>query len=363
MTRVLVLLFAVVLMGLAAAVGAVALGETPSLLGPLLGQTLNPTSAVDPEDSTLVLFTVHPGDSAADIATRLQEQGLIRSALGFRLAVERKGVGNNLNAGEYELNRSLSAEQIVDVLARGQVKRGLVVTIPEGWRAEQIAARLDSSGVTSAEEFLRAVADPQTVPGIELLGTVPPTLEGYLFPNTYEVREKISGQMAAEMMIRRFEERAGDLTRSSRGKLTPSEVLSLASIVEREAQRPEERATIASVYLNRLAAGMPLQADPTVQFAAANADGPRAALYGFWKQDLTQADLALDSPYNTYSTRGLPPGPICSPGEPAIRAVIEPASTDFLYFVATSGGRHLFGRTLAEHNANIERAVEMDGAR
>ena len=179
--------------------------------------------------------------------------------------------------------------------------------------------------------------------------TPPPRLEGYLFPETYEVPQKVSGPKAAEMMVRMFSQRVGTIIRSQpESKLTPHQVLTLASIVEREAKQPSERPLIASVYLNRLAADLPLQADPTVQYALATRDGPAAGAYHYWKQDLTPADLQIDSPFNTYVISGLPPGPICNPGEPSIRAVLQPAKTDYLYFVATTdgSGTHLFARTL-----------------
>jgi UPF0755 protein len=234
----------------------------------------------------------------------------------------------------------------------------LVATIPEGWRSEQIADRLQATGFASRDDFLRAVAAPAGVPGFDLLGNPPPPrLEGYLFPETYQVPQPVAGTRAAEMMLRMFNQKVGDeLRTASPGNLSSREVLILASIVEREAKVPAERPTIASVYLNRLAAGLPLQADPTVQYAVASHDGPAAAAYGYWK-GLEPADLQIDSPYNTYLNPGLPPGPICNPGEASIKAVLQPARTDYLYFVArTDGsGEHLFARTLEEHNANVTR--------
>lgn len=355
MIRLLVLLFAIALVGLAAGVAFMVAGDAPPVVAPILSQVLNPTEPVDPTNPTVEVFTVNAGDSAADIGQALQQRGLIRSGLGFRMVAEQEGVAGSLTAGDYELSRAMSTAEVVRVLARGQVKRGLIVTIPEGWRAEQIADRLEAVGFASGDEFLRAVADPRGVPEAQGFDPLPPTLEGYLFPQTYEVREKVSGAAAAGMMIRMFEQRAGALSRQGAGRLTVHQVLTLASIVEREAQRPEERPTIASVYLNRLKIDMPLQADPTVQYAVADADGPQAAAYGYWKRDLTLADLQIASPFNTYQRSGLPPGPICNPGESSIRAVLEPAETDYLYFVATGDGRHLFARTLAEHNANIQR--------
>jgi len=265
-----------------------------------------------------------------------------------------------LAAGDYELSKSMSTPEIIQVLAKGEVKRGLVATIPEGWRTEQIADRLDASGFTQRADFLQAVSNPQTVPGFDVLPPpAPQRLEGYLFPETYEVPQPVSGSRAAELMVRMFAQRIGDALRTpSETGLSSQQVITLASIVEREAKIPSERATIASVYLNRLKQDMPLQADPTVQYAIATRDGPAATAYNYWR-DLSAADLQVDSPYNTYAHAGLPPGPICNPGEASIRAVLAPAKTDYLYFVATAdgSGTHLFARTLDEHNANVARVT------
>jgi UPF0755 protein len=356
LARILVILFALIVVAVGAAVGYVVLGDSHSVLGTGIGQLADPLAPVDPQDSAKLVVTVAPGSTAGDIGATLQQRGLVRSALVFRLAAEQAGVGTSLAAGDYELSRSMSTNEIIQALARGQVKRGLLATIPEGWRSEQIADRLEATGFASRDDFLRAVAAPESVPGFEVVASASPArLEGYLFPETYEVPQKVSGTRAAELMVRMFSQRVGDPLRvQNESKLTPPQVLTLASIVEREAKQPGERATIASVYLNRLAASMQLQADPTVQYALASRDGPAASAYNYWK-DLTPADLQIDSPYNTYMVNGLPPGPICNPGEASIRAVLQPAQTDFMYFVATTdgSGTHLFAKTLTEHNANV----------
>jgi UPF0755 protein len=358
LARLLVILFALIVVGVGAFIGFVVLGDSNSFLSTSLGQLTDPMAPVDANDSATVVVTIPPGATANDIGTELQQQGLVRSALFFRFAADQSGVGSSLAAGDYELSKSMSTPEIVQVLARGEVKRGLVATIPEGWRAEQIADRLDSAGVASREEFLRAIAVPQSLPDFAVVPPPQPAgLEGFLFPETYEVRQKVSGADAADMMLKMFNQRVGDALRTpTESGLNPQQVISLASIVEREAKVPSERATIASVYVNRLAKNMPLQADPTVQYAAATRDGPAAAAYNYWRP-LTADDLTIDSPYNTYIHTGLPPGPICNPGEASIRAVLEPAHTDYLYFVATNdgSGTHLFARTLDEHNANVAR--------
>jgi len=360
LARLLVVLFALIVIGAGVLVGSMLLGDSASvpLLGTHLGALTDPLAPVDPNDSSIQTVNVPPGSTAADIGALLQSRGLVRSALAFRVAADQAGVGSSLAAGDYDLSRSMSTSEIVEVLAKGQVRRGLVATIPEGWRAEQIADRLESVGFAARDEFLQAVASPPSVPGAELLGSPPPTrLEGYLFPETYEVPQRVAGSHAAELMVRMFGQRVGDQLRTAsppNGKLTPRDLLTLASIVEREAKVSSERPTIASVYLNRLAQSLPLQADPTVQYAVATRDGPAAAAYNYWRP-LQPADLAVDSPYNTYLYPGLPPGPICNPGAASIKAVLEPAKTDYLYFVAkTDGsGEHLFARTLEEHNANV----------
>jgi UPF0755 protein len=358
LARLLVVLFGLIVVGAAAGIAYYVLGEsTPVQLGQV-GNLTDLTAPIDPDDSAKQVVTVPPGASAADIGNDLQQRGLVRSGLIFRFAVEQAGVGGSLVAGDYELSRSMSTQEIIQVLARGQVKRGLIATIPEGWRSEQIADRLQATGFSSREDFLQAVATPANVPAVTLLPEPqPPRLEGFLFPDTYEVPQPVPGARAAELMVRMFQQRLGNTLRSNESKLTPYQVLIVASIVEREAKVSAERPTIASVYLNRLAINLPLQADPTVQYAVASRDGPQAATYNYWKTELTPADLQVDSPFNTYMYGGLPPGPICNPGEPSIRAVLQPATTDYLYFVASSdgSGRHLFARTLDEHNANIAR--------
>lgn len=356
LTRILVVLFALIVVGVGVGIGYFVLGDSSSILGSPIGQLADPMAPVDPHDSTAIVVTIPPGSTANDIGVLLQQRGLIRWSLLFRIAADQAGAGSQLAAGDYELSKSMSTPEIVQVLAKGAVKRGLVVTIPEGWRSEQVADRLQTTGFAARDEFLNAVATPPSVPGLDLLApTPPPRLEGYLFPETYEVPQPVPGTRAAELMVHMFNQRVGDALRAPpETRLTSQEVITLASIVEREAKVPSERATIAGVYLNRLAEGMPLQADPTVQYAVATRDGPAAATYNYWR-GLTPADLEIDSPYNTYTRAGLPPGPICNPGEASIRAVLQPGKTDYLYFVANTdgSGTHLFARTLDEHNANV----------
>jgi UPF0755 protein len=361
---VLVVLFALVILGIGGGLVYYLLSDAVPLIGPSLGQAADPLAPADPQATATEVFTVPPGATASSIGEALQQDGLVRSGLAFRLLAEREGVGDQLTAGDYDLSPSMSCRQIMDAIVQGQVRHGPNASIPEGWRAEQIADRLDAMGLTSRDEFLRAVSNPAGVTGADMLGgSLPPTLEGYLFPDHYEVKSAVSGSAAAELMVRTFDERVGAELRdgSASSGLSPRELLTLASIVEREASAPQERPIIASVYLNRLQRDMPLQADPTVQYAIATRDGGAARAYGYWKPGLSPADLKIDSPFNTYESTGLPPAPICDPGEDSIRAVLQPAQTDYLYFVARGdgSGTHLFARTLDEHNQNIE---QVDGS-
>ena len=307
------------------------------------------------DDSTVQTFVVRPGQSAADIGKELADRKLIRSPLMFRALVEARDVGSKIEAGEYRVSPSMTTSEIVAVLSRGAVRTGIPLTIPEGWRAEQVAQKVESLGIARADEFMGQVRSG----GIQLAEPLPPgqSLEGYLFPNTYEIKKEADARAVVELMAREFDRQFNAQLRSkvaARG-LTIHQAVTLASIVEREAARPSEQPLIASVYLNRLKRNIPLQADPTVQFAVANANLAEALGFNFWKRDLTQDDLRHPSPYNTYVEPGLPPGPICSPGLSALEAVANPAETDYLFFVARNDGTHVFARTDTEHAANVER--------
>jgi UPF0755 protein len=309
-------------------------------------------------DPRPVHFVIQPGDSATAIGDRLSQSGLIRNSLAFRLSVRLDGVQSDLEAGDYQLQPSMPLPEIISRLAQGRVSGGLV-TIPEGWRASEIAGALERANVTSGADFLKLVGQAPAS-AVAPLGDAAPgsSLEGYLFPDSYrftpnttpsDVLQRMTGDFASHLSP---ELKVG----FQASGLTLPQAVTLASIVEREAYNANERPVIASVYLNRLHRGMKLQADPTVQFALApdSTTTPPFA-EGFWKRRLTTADLGVESPYNTYVSDGLPPGPICNPGLASLEAVAHPATTDFLYFVARPDGSHAFARTLAEHEQNVQR--------
>lgn len=308
------------------------------------------------DDPTTQVITVLPGMSAREIGDELERRKLIRSAFAFRVLIEQLGVGRQLEAGDYEISPSMSTEQVVAVLASGHVRRGSSVTVVEGWRSEEIGARLEALGLAKRVDFLALVRNPEGVVIPEGLPASAGRLEGYLFPATYEWNDKSGLRGLIEAMLKQSDAQIDAKLRAKleRRGLTLEQGVILASIVEREAAREDERAVIASVYENRLKSDMPLQADPTVQFAVANADQAGVASLGFWRP-LAAADLAVASPYNTYIAIGLPPGPICNPGLASLAAVADPADTDFLYFVSRGDGSHAFARTAEEHLRNIHK--------
>ncbi|MEX0749247.1 MAG: endolytic transglycosylase MltG [Dehalococcoidia bacterium] len=299
-----------------------------------------------------LLFTVNEGDSAAAIGDELEAQGIVRSALLFEVLVALNGVGSDLEAGEYELDRGMTAIEVVHRIAEGKTA-SRVLTVPEGLRIEEIGELLEVNGITTKDAFLAALVKSEySEPFLQQIAT--DDLQGYVFPAGYEFGRSTTAEQVAATMLRGFQTNVFDEVSREGQAMTFHDVVTLASIVEREAATAEERPIIASVFLNRLRLGIPLQADPTVQFAVA-ADPASVEQYGYWKRELTLDDLKIDSPYNTYVYGGLPPGPIANPGLDSVLAVIRPASTEYLFFVAKADdGTHVFAETLEEHEANVQ---------
>lgn len=347
-------------------IAGVFLATAGILITILIVQAGSPTAAVlDALDLTIgrpvssdnrpIHVVIRPGESASDVAARLERSGVVRSALGFRLAVRLNGLASHLEAGDYELRPDMSLGQIISILAQGRMAGGLL-TIPEGWRAFEIADVLAQDQLTSRDDFLREVEHPDINLPAALRGLpVGTSLEGFLFPDSYRITPGTPAARVVQIMVGDFADHlTPDLLDGFQANgLTLYQGVILASIVEREAVVPAERPLIASVYLNRLHRGMRLQADPTVQYAlvAPDANGPPPG--GYWKTGLTIADLRVRSPYNTYETVGLPPGPICNPGLASLAAVAHPATSDYLYFVARPDHTHAFARTLEEHQKNV----------
>ena len=282
---------------------------------------------------------LYPGWSVRHIAQTLQHDGIIRSAPAF-LAVHYALGKGSLKAGEYKFEAAATALEVRDRLLRGDVVARTVV-IPEGYTLYDIAAVVEQAGLGKAEDFI-AVAnrDVSLLGGLDSQAT---SLEGYLFPDTYQFTRIDTPHDIAAAMVHRFRQTAQKIGLLGRPDI--HRVVTMASIVEKETGAPEERALVASVYYNRLERNMLLGADPTVIYAALLAGRYRGTIY--------QSDLQYDSPYNTYKFSGLPPGPIANPGAASLQAALHPSESEFLYFVSDDAGHHRFSRTAAEHESNV----------
>jgi UPF0755 protein len=319
--------------------GAIADGDLPAI------HTLEPATG-DP-----LLITIEPGESARSIGKVLEEQGIIESGRHFEVLVGLTGVQDSLEAGEYEFERGIPVLEAVNRIAEGRTASRHVV-IPEGLRAEEIGQILEDAEIVSRDAFMTALVKAQYDEPF-LAQVQSDSLEGFLFPAAYEFRRDVTPREVVDTMLLAFQTNVADQIQLEGQDLRLEEVVSLAAIVEREATVVSEHPIIASVFLNRLRSGIPLQADPTVQFAISS-DPASVAEYGWWKEELTVDDLAFDSLYNTYVYAGLPPGPIANPGLDTVQSVIRPAQTQYLYFVARGDGSHVFAETLEEHLANVE---------
>ncbi len=286
-----------------------------------------------------VFLEIRKGVGFSTVTRELADLGLLRSPWKLNVYARATDRTRSVKAGEYRLTPDLSPGIMLDMFLRGDVYRVKVV-IPEGSTLRDISRQLALLGVTSEEGFRNAAGDPDFVSS---LGVPGPTLEGYLFPETYLFERKTDPYLVVRTMANQWRKVFDAYRERSREMgLSPREVVTLASLIEKETGLDGERALVSSVFWNRLRKGMRLQSDPTAVYGLEDFDGP-----------ITRAHLTVDSPYNTYTRRGLPVGPIGAPGEASIRAALNPADTDFLYFVSANDGSHRFSRTLAEHNRYV----------
>lgn len=285
------------------------------------------------------------GATSNDIGRRLVEAGVVRDLLIFRVAMYATGRSRDLKAGEYRFSEAMSADQVVDKLARGDV-HARRITFPEGLTIVDMSKIYESRGFGRAADFLKAAA--KAAP-IDDLDPQAPDLEGYLYPETYAVPRGTPPQKLVALMVERFRAAySEDLQkRASEQGLTTRQVVTLASLIEKETAQEQERPIVAAVYRNRLKIGMGMQADPTIIYALQKR--------GKYDGNIRREDLALDSPYNTYKYSGLPPGPIASPRKASLEAAVAPAAVPYVYFVSRNDGTHVFATTLAEHNANVRK--------
>ena len=285
-----------------------------------------------------VMLTIEPGQSGSAVARQLKKAGVIHSEILFKIILKLTSSATDLKAGKFDLHKNMSDFEVINCIKSGRCTHYEKVTFLEGWRSEEIAEKLAELGITNAHDFLDIVRREKW--------------EGKLFPSTYLFAANTPARSVVNKMTEQYTQAVAPLLKQYPTSLSENQLLTVASIVEREAVVHDERPKIAAVYLNRFHIGKKLEADPTVQYAL----GFNLKENRYWKKGLTYADLKIDSPYNTYRYGGLPPGPICNPGYESIKAVLTPEPDfDALYFVAESGGRHVFSRTFDEHRRNIKR--------
>lgn len=285
---------------------------------------------------------IAPGASLPQIAQQLEQAGVVSAADRFMQLARWREAAQKIKAGEYEFSKAATPGEVLDRLVAGDVLK-VRITIPEGFALREIAARVAAAGIGTAEQFLKAASDPVRLKKLGIPGS---SLEGYLFPETYIVTSTTSPAELVRAMVAQLERQlTPDLVAAAKARgLDRHRLLTLASIVQKEAGNDDEMPLIAGVFHNRLRKGMRLQADPTVIYGVVNFDG-----------NLTRRHLTTPTPYNTYTQMGLPPGPIASPGLAALRAAAFPATTAALYFVGRGDGRHEFNATLEAHNRAVNR--------
>ncbi len=320
-----------------------------------LQQHQNDLSTPASNDPTPIAFSILPGELPTDVAKHLQGQGIINDAELFVQYVKYLKADSKIQAGEFVLRRTMPMSEIVSALQYGRAKT-ITLTIRPGWRAEEIADYLATLGLVgfSKDQFLLAVKNGKF--DYAFLRDRPkgaaPSIEGYLLPETYNVPFDTPVDTLITVALNTFNQRVDDKMRqqAAASKMTLHEIVTLASIVEREAAVASERPLIASVYLNRVKKKMLLQADPTVQYAM----GYQAATKQWWKTPISLSEYqSVISPYNTYLNAGLPPGPICNPSLASIQATLQPAQTEYLFFLGKGDGTHAFAKTYEEHQQNM----------
>jgi UPF0755 protein len=301
-------------------------------------------------------FTVQKGENFALLAKKLQSQGVIQSERAFRWYVAFSSPSKSLKRGEFGLYKNMPIPQVVRALTEGKPME-YKFTVPEGFNLYQIAESLEAKGFAAKADFIAAAKNPEVIRAIPTLREGekhPRSIEGYIYPDTYLLQKVFSAREIAQLMVVRFRdaykqiapELAASATVAELG-LSPHEVVVLASIVEKETGAAEERPLIASVFTNRLRKRMRLQTDPTIIYGIYDATGA-------WNGNIRRRDLDEKNDYNTYQMNGLPAGPIANPGTNAIRAVLNPATSDFLFFVSKNNGTHIFSKDYGAHNRAVQ---------
>ncbi len=289
-----------------------------------------------------VTVEIPRGSSFAQAADILVQADLVKDAKKFCFLAFITGVSKRIQAGEYDLRSSMTPVDVLDQLIRGKVKE-YQVFIPEGFTLRRIAGRLEDAGLARQDIFIGLASDRLLLASLDIQGT---SAEGYLFPDTHTLNKSMGEEGIIRFMVRQFRKAVSpDMLKRARAlNLTEHEMVTLASIIEKEGGPQEERPLVSAVFHNRLRKGMRLQSDPTVIYDIEDFDG-----------NLRREDLERKTPYNTYQRKGLPPGPICSPGLEAIKAALHPAPVDYLYFVSKNDGSHHFSSNLEDHNRAVQK--------
>lgn len=309
---------------------------TPPVLNKFYNYQL---SAADPDSKDTKLFVITPGESLQTVAQDLKKQNLIKNAFAFRLLVAQMGIGKSIQAGDFRLSSSMSAKEIASLLTHGAID--VWITFPEGTRIEEMADIIDKK---------LKIADNQKYV-FDKKEFIAQAAEGYMFPDTYLIAKDATAKDIAIRLKTTFDEKVDRkvLLKGIGNNLTEQDVVTLASIIEREAKSNEERSIIAGILLNRLNDGIALQVDATVQYAK----GYDSAKNSWWPQVTQDEYTSVKSQYNTYLHTGLPPKPIANPGLDSIKAAAEPAKTDYRFYLHDSKGKIHYAKTVEEHNKNI----------
>ena len=288
---------------------------------------------VNPNNKMTSIFVVSKGDTVREVAHNLKTRRLIKNPIMFFLLLKKLGLDKQIQAGDFRLSPSMTTEDIAQTLTHGTLD--IWITIPEGIRAEEIAEILKDK-IPTYESFWKD----------ELAKN-----EGYLFPDTYLIPKDANIALIISLMLDNFDKKYAAITPNEKKQLSKNDSVILASLIEREAKFSEDRPIISSVIHNRLNIGMKLDVDATVQYALGYQEDKKT----WWKKNLTLEDLKFDSPYNTYTNQGLPPKPIANPGLSSLQAALDPANTEYLYYISDKSGHNHYAKTLLEHNANIKR--------
>lgn len=303
----------------------------------ILGVTLiwyqHSLSPVNNQDNTPIAFSISKGQSAKEIANQLQQKGLIRSPVAFFVYIRLTGLTTKIQAGNYHLKKTASTPEIAYELTHGTTDKW--ITLLEGWRAEEIADVIAQNFNIPQSEFLKLAK------------------EGYLFPDSYLIPQETNAQEIINIILDNFQKKVTPeiIAKGQNQGLTLDQIITLASIIEREARQDQDRPIVADILIKRLKNNWPLQADATIQYAL----GYQPQEKTWWRKNLTKEDLEIDSPYNTYKYLGLPPTPISNPGLASIQAVVNPQPTDYWFYLSDKNGFLHFAKTHAQHEENIEK--------